>query len=1414
MDITGKLVTDPTIRKGFGELFAEAKGLLDNLQKDMASILPAMPGQDVAKFYDLAIGVDIHATIAPLLPTCPVPHIGMIFDIMSAIVDSISKVVPAPPPAPEDGSKPPTSLATICQSIVHGMKPSVQVHGQWIANAGAGIQHLPGIIAHVPFPLVSPMASSEIFMGSSTVLADGGPCSTKFHPVLSCNLVGVPAPMRKYKAGKKMSLMAPTSMISIMTSSGKPVLVGGPPTIDLFQLAMSLGLKGLGKIWKKTGDGLQFLIDKIKKNNPKLGKILQPIKCKLFGEPVDAATGRVYSINTDIELPGPLPFVWQRTYYSDAESRGPLGYNWHHSYNMGLYDMGNDYASLRLSDGREVIVPLLGMDESYYDRIEKHTFSHDEQGYVLIDANKLRYRFDGPKNREGYKMLSEIATLEGFNIIFRYNTQGDLKQIIDSCKKLIHVETNSKGYITRLSIESENRTISLIDYNYDENENLVYIKDIAQAEKHFYYKAHLLIQLTNQTGQSFYWEYEGHGDQAKCIHTWGDGGILEYWTEYRPGHTITRNSLGHSAHYYYDENHLIYKIVDENGGVTHQSYNLFQELELVVNPEGLSQKYQYDEWGNIVLLENENGKITEFQYDANQNLLTLTSPGGKSIEWAYDSLGRVIKKTGVDGNSLLYTYQGQYLNDVTDSQGNKFVFHFDNKHQLVQLTYPNNTFRYWQYDAMGNVRSEYDVRGNLTQYKYDDAGNITHITEADGNRHYFEYDSSYNIVYAKDNLHEVHFKYGSLGVLMSRMQNGHSINFEYDTELQLKAIHNEAGEVYRFGLDGLGHVVSEWGFDGLNRRYERDKIGRLVRVLRPDSKWSKYEYDGVGNIVLEEHSDQSWSSYKYDNDGLLIDSLNETIRVQFKRNRAGQVIKENQGKQEINRKYDQYGHVIGVESSLKASITFDYNNLGELQQMNSKGWQAQWHYDKSGLEIQRELSGQVSVKTEHDVYGRVTQRSIGAARVEQARHSYQWGKGNRLQKIVNELSKSSTDFAYDQWDNLSSGTYRDQGIVETVYKVPDAIGNLFKTPERKDREYDKGGKLLKDEKYYYHYDPEGNLLFKEFISSGQAGINNKKELQKKLDIKLQGSGVGWQYEWGGNGMLNKVILPQGSTVSFAYDPLGRRISKQHKSKVTRWLWDGNVPLHEWQYNGEFPPAIILDEQSTIKEEPEPTENVITWLFEANSFVPCGKIVGEEQYSIVSDYLGTPTHGYDSSGSLIWERELDIYGVVRKGNNDFVPFLYQGQYVDQELGLAYNRFRYYDPESGNYISQDPIGLAGNNPTLYGYVKDSNSWVDVFGLDCKISKTIHEGSQGKHIPGHNNYIAGKSILTADAQKLLDNYHAGNVSSSRVISDTKVKVDFGEVIGSTKGADGIMTETTSGIIHSGKNGAHIVPGLPDSF
>jgi RHS repeat-associated protein len=96
---------------------------------------------------------------------------------------------------------------------------------------------------------------------------------------------------------------------------------------------------------------------------------------------------------------------------------------------------------------------------------------------------------------------------------------------------------------------------------------------------------------------------------------------------------------------------------------------------------------------------------------------------------------------------------------------------------------------------------------------------------------------------------------------------------------------------------------------------------------------------------------------------------------------------------------------------------------------------------------------------------------------------------------------------------------------------------------------------------------------------------------------------------------------------------------------------------------------------------------------------------------------TPAQMYDEQGNLTWEADLDIYGKVRtfagRSLNE-CPFRWQGQYEDSETGLYYNRFRYYSPDEGIYISQDPIRLKSELLNLYTYVFDSNKIIDPFGL----------------------------------------------------------------------------------------------------
>lgn len=245
----------------------------------------------------------------------------------------------------------------------------------------------------------------------------------------------------------------------------------------------------------------------------------------------------------------------------------------------------------------------------------------------------------------------------------------------------------------------------------------------------------------------------------------------------------------------------------------------------------------------------------------------------------------------------------------------------------------------------------------------------------------------------------------------------------------------------------------------------------------------------------------------------------------------------------------------------------------------------------------------------------------------------------------------------------------------TTFRSMDIIGNIYKTKEHSDRIYGKGGRLLENGNIQYKYDELGNITQK---------INGDKT---------------WIYQYYENGLMSKAICSDGKTVLFKYDALGRRIEKSFNGTSTKFLWDGNMLLHEWK------------ETNNIKEYP------ITWIFKEDGFTPSAKITDRGVYSILTNHLGTPIEMYNETGKSIWKSDFDIYGktINQEGQYDSCLLRFPGQYEDEETGLYYNRFRYYSPEDGIYTQQDPIGLDGGNPTIYGYVYDTLNHTDYFGLN---------------------------------------------------------------------------------------------------
>ncbi len=121
-----------------------------------------------------------------------------------------------------------------------------------------------------------------------------------------------------------------------------------------------------------------------------------------------------------------------------------------------------------------------------------------------------------------------------------------------------------------------------------------------------------------------------------------------------------------------------------------------------------------------------------------------------------------------------------------------------------------------------------------------------------------------------------------------------------------------------------------------------------------------------------------------------------------------------------------------------------------------------------------------------------------------------------------------------------------------------------------------------------------------------------------------------------------------------------------------------------------------------------------------------------------DQLGTPQELTDRNAQLLWSAnykawgeakiQLSAAGVAQDVRNQH---RYQGQYYDEETGLHYNRFRYYDPHMARYVSRDPIGLQGGSNNS-AYVPNSNQWIDPLGLEREKFRM-----DGRTVIGKENY-----------------------------------------------------------------------------
>lgn len=1261
----------------------------------------------VIKHFDPVMGIDIHVVVLPpSVPTpMPHPHIAMIIDPMDYVPVMGAKV------------------------FIGGLPRGAA------GTAGKSIPHIP-----MGGPFVKPPTNEdEIFMGSTTVRAEGEPLSYTAMPVLSCQEIGSFAPPRK-KPKRTYGMVLPLSIV-LGIPAGMPVFVGGPPIVNVLGILMrALGpaLKKLraaqrkSKSMKRASDAIHKKADDLMNKMgtpPNVRNKVHKSVCTVTGHPVDVASGKLFTEAVDFELPGPIPLRWERTWFSTSVYNGPLGHGWHHNYDLELIE-GKKAIAVRLADGRPVAFPRLDVGEACFERNERVTLIRDSHGYAMDTIDGLRYRFEESNKAEGRHRLKAIAQKStGTKIQFEYDGKNRLRQIIDSGGRFIHLEYNADNRLHKIFLPHPDthrveESICVLEHHY-RNGELVQVDDALQQPWIYEYQDHLLVKETYRNGLSFYFLFDGKDHNARCIETWGDDGIYYRKLDYDLDNNITRvqDSLGHVTEYHHNQV-VPHRIVDPLNNITTIEYNEYSQVICEINALGFKKIFEYDEFGNTTKVTNPDGATTTLVYDQNHNLTEVEDVVGGKWQFRYNNHNRLTEEIDPLGNKTSYAYDDVTLVSITDANQNQYFFQYDQHLNLRSIVDKKGLEVEWQYDSQGNLVTITDPRGNKRRFQHDILGRVIQVNEPDGNVRRLQYDPDDNIIRAQDKYYDVQFEYQGLGRMVSRSQAGTTVRFEYDTEDQLKAISNEHGKVYQFELNPLGSVVTECGFDGLTRHYVRDALDQVREVRRPDGRYTTFEYDAAGRVTEVLHYNDEKEIYEYRPDGALIKVKNAAAQLEFERDLLGQVLKETHNKHWVASEYDALGHRTRISSSFDFDQKITRDSEGQVTRIAAgtaerpEQFITQFSRDNNGIELQRTMPGGIQSRWRRDRLGRPIQHDIVGGQKIHSSKTYVWGLDNRLTRIIDGLGRE-TIFHHDALGNLAAAQY---GENHFDLRMPDAVGNLFRSEAKKDREYGPAGQLLakhdKNGTTRYHYDAEGNLI-------------SKIEPNERV----------WRYEWNATGSLRKVIRPDGKEVTFEYDPLGRRISKTFNGKITRWVWDGNNPLHEWvesvrtaaafkliKPNKPTEAEIAADQRDIVLQPlqsqappvvPQGDEkNPATWLFDPDSFAPMGKMVDGRYYPIVTDYLGTPTAMFDDAGNKVWSADITVWGDLRnlEGEQQSCPFRWPGQYEDEETGLYYNRFRYYDADAGQYVSQDPIGLRGGLKS-YAYVLDPAGWIDPLGLTSK-------------------------------------------------------------------------------------------------
>ncbi len=1238
-----------------------------------------------------ATSVGVHM---PPIPVPPWPPIPLTFRPM--LVSALTALFLAPFSAAVEmvrgmvSANQATESPQAVQTVEDGSKP------HWFfrtfpmfASPGNFIMFLVGLL---PFPV----ANGSISIASPSVQWNDTPAGLAIMPF--CNTCSdIP--------------VVPNAMV--MTFSN--VMVGIDLAAILDQLFWNAvhGAVGYG-VGRGLAAGGKRIAAKIKAgDNPRLQNVTQKVSdflgfdaCIAKGHPVDVVSGTLFDVQDDVSLCGTHPLVLRRFLNAKAvsvEQGGVLGIGWRLTLDQHLTrhvegDRKTRFWAWHTPDMRVVRLPDL-TDDGEFAWLPKVAVEFCRAGERLWDvtgADGVAWRFE--ETTDGEARLASWSDRNGNTHRVEYDSSGAATGLVDASGRRLRFEY-AEGNLAEIWLDGQAGRWApqrLRTYRYDAEGRLVATAGGDGQETTYRYDER--DRLTHErlpTGYTWHFHYDGRD----CVTTtYGDDLRYHFTFDYAPeaGVSSVQDGLGRRTRYQYDEQKRVTAIVDPEGGVTQRQFDEHGQLLVETDPAGGATAYEYDERGRVVAKSLPGGGRYAYVYDVRGHLVEETDPCGAVTRYVRDGRGNVVRERRPDGGEIMRRFdeRGRLLAEL-DARGVEHLYVYDDVGNLVSESHDGSRTRH-RYDAAGRRVESVDAAGGTTTFVYDPAGRLTRIREADGAETRLAYDALGNLSErTTPDGRTWRFEHDGMGRLVGstspagrRRLSERGLNDRFVAHRR-RGPEGDAGAEYRYAHDACDRLIRHETADGVVERYEYDPAGRLVRTVLGDGADRRYLPGPDGRPLRTQTRDGFVQQFKRDALGRAVEAFEADPGVPPRSMKAPPgapppAPRPGERRVALVRRPD--GAVV-QEVGPHGRVQSRYGAAHRLLSQDVDGARLTIERDQKGRPVRVRTPDGGAYALRHEAGGGTIVVTPGGATIRQSsdrvvvrdaddripflyRARYD-GDGRRVADVVRTRHGAEQERRY---------TFDGDGLLD---EPRDAAGNRLLPGLR----YAAGHRLVEDAHGPVDYDDCGRVRARS-TADGR-----------------------WRYRWDDLDRLFEAEGPDGTVVRYRYDAFHRlveRIEDPVRGPVQRrtFLWNGDRLAGEHLPDGARLRYLVLETDAhtpwaCFVEAPDGTKAL---------------------HLLHADARGAVIAATDPTGHPTWSGVYDAYGrcEARVAGLDLRVRL-PGQWEDPVTGLHYNRFRWYQPDWGRYLSPDPLGVEGDF-NRYAYAAgDPVHRVDPLGLMCDDADT---------------------------------------------------------------------------------------------